>query len=296
MVGDLGQGDAAVFGELEEPPGLGTHQNGHHVDQDHQQAGEDAGGEHILGDGVIIVDVHAADDVDDHDAESQARNGVHGAVALDQRREEGIAAVGFDGLDGRDRGAGREQGRNDQHGKENQKERVDDLADPDGDLTGSQGEKEDKAEEHRRENQQKRPFWGIFRQQGRNAGGEGDGGASGNGEQGADGQIEQAGEENAVALAYLTGQGLQAVGMSDGDGGYAKDGDANRGDDKADGGGYCIAAGHLAQVNGEDQVSGAKEHAEQRSGHKQSLLDRQPFSHRKINSFMLKSYTMRLQK
>ena len=90
--------------------------------------------------------------------------------------------------------------------------------------------------------------------------------------------------------------GVAAIGITHSDGGYAEDGDAHRGDDKADGGGYCIAAGHLAQVNGEDQVSGAEEHAKQRSGHKNSLLDRQSFGHGKINSFMLKSYTIRLQK
>ena len=62
MSGDLREGDAAVFRQLEEPSRLRADHDGHHIDQRHQRAGEETGGEHVLGDGVVIVHTHAADD------------------------------------------------------------------------------------------------------------------------------------------------------------------------------------------------------------------------------------------
>ena len=63
--------------------------------------------------------------------------------------------------------------------------------------------------------------------------------------------------------------------MGNADGGDAEDGDANGGDDKADDRGPDITAGHLAEVDREDQVAGAEKHAEQRAGDKQLLLEGQ---------------------
>jgi len=85
--------------------------------------------------------------------------------------------------------------------------------------------------------------------------------------------------------------------VGDADGGYAENRDAHRRNDKADGGRSYMAARHLPQVYGEDQVASAEEHAEQGPGHKQPLLDRQSLiSHGKLNSFVPPYYAKCLQK
>ena len=57
------------------------------------------GGEHVLGDDVVVVDTHAANDVDDHDAEGETGDGVHRAVALNERGKEGTVLIGLRRLD-----------------------------------------------------------------------------------------------------------------------------------------------------------------------------------------------------
>ena len=63
------------------------------------------------------------------------------------------------------------------------------------------------------------------------------------------------------------------------DGGYAHDRNTDRRDDKADHGGKDVSSGQLTQVNGENQVAGTEEHAEQRSGHQDFLLESKMFLH-----------------
>ena len=41
------------------------------------------------------VDTHAANDVDDHDAEGETGDGVHRAVALNERGKEGTVLIGL---------------------------------------------------------------------------------------------------------------------------------------------------------------------------------------------------------
>ena len=265
MAGNLGQGDAAVVGGLKQATGLGAHEDGQHIDQSHQSAGEDAGLQHILGNGGVLFHTHAADDVDDHDAEGQARNGIHGAVAFHEAGEESTGLISCCRFHGRYLGAGIQQGGDDQDGQECQEQGIDDLADPDGDARGPQGEEQHQSEENGGKDQQSQS--GIVSQHRLDAGGEGGGGTSGNGKEGTDGQIQQTGEEVAVALAYLIGQSLQAVGVGNADGGHTQNGDAHGGDDEADHGACDIAACQLAQVNREDQVACAEEHAEQGAGH-----------------------------
>ena len=113
MARDLGQGNAAVVGGLEQAPGLGTHEDGQHVDQSHQRAGENAGGQHILCDGSVLLYTHAADDVNDHDAEGQARDGIHGAVALHEAGEQGPGLVAVRRSHSGHGGAGLAQGGDD---------------------------------------------------------------------------------------------------------------------------------------------------------------------------------------
>ncbi len=106
MARDLREGDAAVFRDLKQAARLRAHDDGEDVDDSHEDTGQDAGAEDIRRDGIVLLHAHAADVVDDHDAESEARDGVHGAVALDEGGEEG-AGFGRVGLRGGDRGDGR---------------------------------------------------------------------------------------------------------------------------------------------------------------------------------------------
>ena len=77
-------------------------------------------------------------------------------------------------------------------------------------LPGRREKKSTKREEHRRKKQQIRPFRRIFApKRGVIPVVKETVAHLGNGEERADGQVEQAGEENAVALADLAGQGLQ---------------------------------------------------------------------------------------
>ena len=297
MTRDLREGDAAIFGQLENASRLRADQNGQHVDQRHQRTGKKTGGEHVLGDDVVVVDTHAANDVDDHDAEGETGDGVHRAVALNERGKEGTVLIGLRRLDRGDRCAGGEQRRDDQHCEEEQEERIDDLANPEGDLTGAQREEQHEGEERRRKGKQIQPLRRIRAQQGSDAGGKGNCCASRDGEERADGQVQKAGKENAVALADLARERLQAVGMRDADGGDAEDGDADRRDDKADHGDDRVAAGHLAEMYGEDQVARAEEHSKQRSGDENLLPEGQFFSsHGIINSFVLKILHPALEK
>ena len=205
MARDLRQGDAAVVGDLKQPARLRAHEDGHDVDDGHQDARQRAGAQHVDGDSVVIVHAHAADDVDDHDAEGQTGDGVHGAVALNKGGKEGTGPgrVSLHGLDRGDRGAGIGERGDHEHGEEEKEDGVDDLADPDRDLAGAEREEQDEREENGRENEQRKPLFGRVEQHGRHAGRERDGRASGDGEQRADGQIQKTGEENAVALADL---------------------------------------------------------------------------------------------
>ena len=84
MARDLREGDAAVFRDLKQAARLRAHDDGEDVDDSHEDTGQDAGAEDIRRDGIVLLHAHAADDVDDHNPESEARDGVHGAVALDE--------------------------------------------------------------------------------------------------------------------------------------------------------------------------------------------------------------------
>ncbi len=61
------------------------------------------------------------------------------------------------------------------------------------------------------------------------------------------------------------------------DGCYAENRNADGGDDKTNHGGQDVSSGQLSEVNGENQVACAKEHAKQGSGHQNLLPDSQFF-------------------
>ena len=65
--------------------------------------------------------------------------------------------------------------------------------------------------------------------------------------------------------------------MRHADSGNAEDRNADGGDDKADDGRDHIAARHLAEVDGENKVAGAKEHTEQGRRDQNALSARQFF-------------------
>ena len=170
------------------------------------------------------------------------------------------------------------QGRDHQNRKENEKQGIDDFSDPDRDLGRAKGEKQNQRKEHKRENQKRRRLRRPAQQR-LNARRKGCGGASGNGKERPDGQIQDAGKRISIALADLAGQGLQAVGMRIADGRDAQNRNADRRDDESDHGRNRIAAGKLTQMDRENQVSRAKEHAEQRCRHQYPLPDAQSFLH-----------------
>ena len=98
MARDLCQGNTAVGGGLEEAAGLRAHENRQNVNDRHENTGQNAGAQNVGGHCVVIVNAHAANDVDDHNAERQTRNRVHRAVALDERREERAGFIRCIGL------------------------------------------------------------------------------------------------------------------------------------------------------------------------------------------------------
>ena len=269
---DLREGNAAVFGRFKQPARLRAHEDGEHIDDRHQNAGQNAGGEHVARDDVVILHTHTADDVNDHDAERKTCDGVHRAVAFNERRGESAGAVALRRFNGRDGCAGIDERCDDEHGEENEEQGVDDLADPDGDLARTQREKQHECEEHRREEQQREPFT-LRAHQRREPSRKRHRCAAGDGKERPDGEVEDAGEENAVALADLAGERLQPIGMRDADGGDAEDGDTDGGDDKADDRGQDVAACHLTEMDGENEVARAEEHSEQRARHEDLLAE-----------------------
>ena len=140
MARDLREGDAAVFRDLKQAARLRAHEDRNDVNDRHEKPSQHAGTQHIDGDRVVIVNAHAADDIDDHNAEGKTRDGVHGAVALDKRGEERACFGGVRLGRGhvRDGRAGLQQRRDHEHGQKQQEDGIDDLADPDRDLARTQ--------------------------------------------------------------------------------------------------------------------------------------------------------------
>ena len=134
VFGNFRQRDTAVGRELEKASRLRAHEDRQHVNDGHQDTSQNARAEDVTRYRVVIADAHAADDVNDHDAEGQARNGVHRAVALDERREKRAGLIGRFRLHVCHSRARMDERPDDQNGEENQENGIDDLADPDRDL------------------------------------------------------------------------------------------------------------------------------------------------------------------
>ena len=149
MARDLRQGNAAIVGDLEQSARLCAHENRNDINYRHQNAGQYAGAQHVNGNRVVIVNAYAADDVDDDNAEGKACDGVHGAVALDKGREERacFSSIRLSWCNGRNGCAGIQQCGDHEHGQEQQKDRIDDLADPDRDFARTQREEQHECEE-----------------------------------------------------------------------------------------------------------------------------------------------------
>ena len=278
VAGKLCQRNAAVFGGFKEATGLSAHDDGGNINDGHENTGKNAGGKHILCNAAVLLHTHGTDDINDHDAEGQTGNGIHGAVALNKAGEQSAGFIGRIGRDTGDLSGGAQQGGDDQNGQEDQKNGVDDLADPDGNTCRPERKQQNHGEKDQRENQERQRFR-TASQHGGDAGGKGGGGASGNGKARADGQVQKTGENIAVFPSYLGGKRLQTVGVGVADGGYAQNGDAYGGDDEADQRREHIFSRQLAQMYRENQISRAEEHAEQGSGHQNFLFQSQTFFH-----------------
>ena len=273
VLGNEGQGLAAVGAHGEEPPALGAHNGDHQVDEGHEQAAEQAGKNGVLGHRVGFFHPQVPDGVDHHDAESQAGQGVHGLVALPEAAEKGAGGVGVHGLHPLDGPHGRDQGPDHQNPQEAEEEGIENFSHPGENLAGPEGKGQHGGEKDQREDPQSH---GAVRplENGNRSHREGDRGAAGDGEAGADGQVQGAGEKDAVALPHPGAQGEQPFLPADAQGGDPQQRQAHTGDDEADDRRPDMAAGQLAQVDGEDQVTRPKEHAEEHAGHKNQLFFR----------------------
>ena len=137
MARDLCQGNTAVGGGLEEAAGLCAHENRQNVNDRHENTGQNAGAQNVGGNRVVIVNAHAANDVDDHNTEGQTRNRVHRAVALNERREERAGFIRRIGIHIGNCRTRMDERPDDKDREEEKENRVDDLADPDRDFAGS---------------------------------------------------------------------------------------------------------------------------------------------------------------
>ena len=93
VIGNLSQRDTTVFRDFKQAPGLGAHENGCDIDRRHQQAGQYAGMKDILGNCPVFLDPHAANNINNDNAECKTSNGVHGPIALDKTGEQRAALV-----------------------------------------------------------------------------------------------------------------------------------------------------------------------------------------------------------
>ena len=232
VVGDLGQGLAAVGAHRQDAPALGAHDGHQHIDQPHEQAAEQAGAHRLPGDLPRVPDPQPPDDLHHHDAEGQPGQGVHGVVALQQAGGEGRGGVVPRRINGGQVARRGGESPEDQHGQEGQEQGGEHLPHPGEDLPRPQGQDQ----RHREEEQGEYGQPGGLPRPGQHlldAHGVGDGGAPGDGEEGADGQVEGAGEEQAVALSHPAAQPQQAVLPADPQGGHPQQGQAHAGDQQA---------------------------------------------------------------
>ena len=226
-----------------------------------------------------LFHAQAANAVDDHDAEGQAGQRVHGVIALQKAGEEGVAFIGSLRFQRGDGGGGVHQRGDHQHGQKHQKDGGQDLAYMGENLAGLERERQYDGKKQEGEDRQRQRLVGAFRHQRRHRHGEGGGGATGDGEEGSDGQVQRAGKEVAVRAADLGAELHQAVAATDAHGGDAQKGQAYAGNDEANDRLPHIFSGQLSHVRGEDQISRAKEQAEEHGSDEHVFLFSQPFLH-----------------
>ena len=216
--------------------------------------------------GSGIVHAEVTDDLHHDDAEGEARQCVHGVVALEKASEKrlgGIVAEGFHVCNG---DARRDEHHDDEDGEEHEEAGGQDLADPGEDLAGTQRKEERRGEERDREEQQVQRGVAVLRQDLLKAHGEGGRRAAGNGEERPDGQIQRAGEKHGVGAIDLAAQVKETRRAADAERGHAEQRQAHGGDEEAQNGLPDVRAGHLAEMHGEDEVAGAEEEAEEHTG------------------------------
>ena len=102
----------------------------------------------ILGNSPVFLDAHGPDDVNNDNAKRKTGNGVHGPVALNKTGKQRAALIGAVRLHGGKGRARIAQGGNDQDRKEDQEQRIDDLSDPNRDLSRPQGKEQHQGKEH----------------------------------------------------------------------------------------------------------------------------------------------------
>ena len=262
---DLREGDAAVFGGLKEAAALHADDGDGGVDDGHQQTAEDARADGAARHGVRLGHAEAADGLHDHDAEGEARQRVHCIVALQKAGEEGLGDVGALRRDVADRGSWIERRHDDEDTEKDEEAGIEDLTDPDQNFAGTEREEQRRGKEESGEDQEIKPRAALGQdllqsdsERGR--------GAAGNGKERANGQVEQTGEEHRVGPSYAAAKLKKSTRPADAECRHAEQRQPYARYTETYYGGPYVAARHLTQVYGEDEVSGAEEQAKEHTG------------------------------
>ena len=274
----------AVRAGLVQPAALRADYRYREVYGRHDEAAEDSRLHGVRGDCARAFHAEAAYDVYDDDAEGEARERVHSVVALDEALRESAGGVGLLRRDGADFARGRGERRGHHHAEENEKDRREHLADPCKYLAGVERKGEHGGEEAEREGRERQRA-AVRAEQRRGSDGERDRGAARNRKERPYRHIKRAGEEVAVFFSDAAAELEQAAAAADPERGDAEQRQPDARNQKARRRAPYIAARHVPEVDGEDEVPRSEEQPEQHHRYIKRLLHAQMLFHVASPSF-----------
>ena len=260
--GGFGEDRAAVVGASDLVDAGRTEPRGGDVQQGQAHHGDQSGLEEDRGGALAGVHALAADGLDEHSAEDQGGEHVHGQVALGEAHEEAVALVvgGDRVVHLAHRG---DQGAHDDDHQQDGEHRGEHLADAVDELAGGDRKVDRDTGEHHGEGEQdpggvRQGVWEVRLH--------GDlvdhGGGARDDVQRPEGEEEQEAEDDGEASADPLGE-AEGVALHRDQGDDCQQHQADAGDEEA---GHRLpqgVAGLLADDRGEDDVAGAEEHGEQ---------------------------------
>ena len=230
------------------------------VDDGHEHAGDNAGTRNLKGHALVIGNTQLVDGLGDDDAEGERREQVHGLIAGQKALHGSACIVGSlrhgSGSQRRDHGS-----THNQHDERNER-RARNAAEHACYDTRTQREHKRDDKEANGKHQTSRAKRNALGQQ-RHQHLEGRGARTRNGQARADGQIHRRDKELTELGVHAAGKLARRSGKRHGD--KAHDGQADGGNQKANHGKRCGRAGLERQQRRNDEVTGAKEHREQRN-------------------------------